>query len=181
MYDGPGTGCVKWPRVGRNFHHTTGDGMWVTAFYRTAFAPAQLDLVLEKSGTAAARRLVDSFIRCHGPGETVALPLPDCVVSPDAERIYPASISPVEVGPSGPASGRIEWLRFVLDAGVPVLAAVNLGSTHQVFAHTDTNDYWHASVKDLTWSGRRLLRNLAQLYGRRPHLLTYISAEPVPM
>lgn len=146
--------------------------MWVYAFWRTDTA-AQLDAGLDLLTSSGEPRLRDPFIRCHGPGGTLALPLPDVLATP-YEEVYLGDV-PRPVGPTGDAVERLRYLEHTLDAGRSILAGICLGTVDTVYADL-RGDYWFATTPDLTRKGRKLVRLVSELYGDRPHrLLTYVD------
>ena len=141
------TGWVNWPvRLPHSRWQDSGEGgMWVHAFWPCDFS--------------AGTDLHDSFIRCTGPEAVIALPTQDAPIGDTAATIYDRQ-------PDG---------KEYLDAGVPVLAAVCLGTTSISYVDADTGAYWQCTEVDLTGRGQALLRTLSNLYSRSPILVTYLD------
>lgn len=157
-----GTGYVIWPTDCRD----TGEGgLWVYA-------------------VVLADRVVD-FVACHGPDTTVALPLPDVVLSDD-DQVYPPEEKnwwhrPEPENLTDPAAlkdfvMRVEmWVYRRVTHGSSVLAAVCLGSSGGSWWNEDMGEYWRCTPETLTDEGRALLNSLAKLYGAEPSLITYLD------
>lgn len=66
--------------------------------------------------------------------------------------------------------------RTVFDNGLqarPLLASVLLGTADAVYRSLDRT--WWASVEDLTWRGKRLVKQLNRLYERECSLITFVE------
>ncbi len=149
------TGCIRWPELGSFWSDGGEGGMWVYAFWPT--------------NSAATRE--DPFIRCHGPAATINLTRPDFIVK-DAGEIYDPPRAPrVVPADFDPESG--QYMLDVLDAGLPVLAAVCLGTTEITFMHE--GQYWFATDADLTQEGLDVVGALNLLYERSFRLVTYLD------
>jgi hypothetical protein len=59
----------------------------------------------------------------------------------------------------------------------PALGAICLGTSTHLYAQGE--DYWWCAYPDLTRTGRKLVKQLSELYGRTPLLLTYLSLHPI--
>lgn len=123
------------------------------------------------------------FVHCCGPAATIALPLPDVVVS-DPARIYPPMRNewwrdPDPVGLDTP-EGRRAYTTLLenrlfdrMSNGSSVLAAVCLGTSSGSW--TDEHDHWRCTAVDLTDAGRALVRSLESLYDAPVALVTYLD------
>lgn len=172
-----GTGYIRWPRSGNGFVKTGENGMWVYGFWPADPTIAQLDAGLELVVTEPEpRTYLDSFVRCHGPLGTLALPLPDSVASPNEDLLYLNEQAPAYVGPSGNPDQRLAYLEHTLDAGRPILAGICLGTIDETWLDEE-GGYWCATEFDLTRKGRKLINLMSDLYGadRRPLLVTYLD------
>lgn len=120
----------------------------------------------------------DPFVHCHEVLGTIALPMPDVIASPNTHRVYGNTAKHAASYPADTkdADARERWAIDTLSAGLPVLAAVCLGTTAHTYVHKTAGDYWYADIKQLTWSGRRLVQFLSDLYGdRQVELVTYVD------
>lgn len=150
-----GSGWVAWPDADPTWKDTGEGGMWVYAFVLAA-----------GDGDPGS----DAFVRCHGPAETICLPMPDVVVSDTEPAVYPTGHS-ARVLETPPGEDRVIG---VFDAGYSVLAAVCLGSSSVPYGNHEIG-HWQCRDTDLTHEGRILLAHLRQLYGRNPVLVTYLD------
>lgn len=171
---------INWPTRTRKYAHlhTTGEGgIWTYLFYpvRDDIAPADagLPFVTDPDSTVLVR-WPDPLVKCHGPSETLALPLPDVVLRDDG-MLYPGDEElPEPVGPGKDPLAREHYLASVYDCGSAILGAVLLGSTPTVWADA-TGAYWTPTRSDLTRSGQRLVSHLDRCYDRLGWLVTYLD------
>ena len=164
-----GSGWITWPERRTDYTATGGAGMWVYAFWLADYRRHEILGGLPR----------DLFIHCHGPEFTLTMPRPAHVTSPNHNTVYPDGRIRQPVEPLAPdAVERGNYLRSVLDAGAPVIAAVCLGSTATVYAHPDTGQFWYATLADLSRKGRKLIATLNDMLGPRPaELVTYMDTD----
>lgn len=164
----PGSsGWVRWPSAGVDGWRETGEGgTWVYAFVRVERSqPFDMDIGEGRSLPA----LVDPFVHCHGPDSTIALTMPDALVTVDSP-IYPSE-GFAHVAGLTPGSTAYEWERT--NFGADVLAAMCLGTTGSTFANDDGP--FDCGRDDLTRQGRWALVWLQMLYDRPPMLVTFLD------
>ncbi len=112
-------------------------------------------------------RMRDAFVVCNEVEHVIALPMPDCPVSDTTSLIYDMSPTAVPMSPADPVGYD--------NAGVPVLAAVCLGTSRLAYQHVTTGQPWQCTVEDLTAQGYSLYALLSQLYGRGLVLGAYLD------
>lgn len=166
-------GYIKWPGAGYGLNDDK-YGTWVYAYWLAQYTEpleAGLDIV---DGANVEHQLRDPFIHCEGPDYTIALPETHCVFN--ATAVYPTARRLEYTDPLDPdAIHRGNYLRYTMDAGAPVLAAICLGSVP--FAYTLGVAGWMADMHHLTRKGRKLIAAVSELYdGREAHLVTYVDA-----
>lgn len=165
------TGWIKWPDISSGEWTDSGEGgVWVYAFWPCQFSEevTKPTYAVPPDHELASETMTfeyDPFVRCIGPESTIALPNPDVLLSDD--QIYPLEDVPLS------AQDREADLWHMFDAGVPVLAAVCLGTSGHSYVNND--GYWHCAEDDLTDKGQALLAVLNQLYTREPVLVTYLD------
>lgn len=171
-------GYIRWPGTEHASNREDQYGTWVYAFWLAEYTEpveAGLEIVPDTEAAASTEKLLrDPFIHCEGPDYTIALPQPHNALG--GSLVYPATRRLEYTEPLDPdAIHRGNYLRYTMDAGAPVLAAVCLGSVP--FVYTLGVAGWLATPKDLTRKGRKLVDAISELYGGRPaHLVTYVDA-----
>ncbi len=161
----PNLGYVNWPNRTADTDDSFG-GMWVYAFWRAEYTESvDAGVDLFKANVAAVHK--DPFIHAEGAEHVIALPVPWRAMF--SHSIYPTD----RVVPSVPVTmeniQRGDFIRYTLDAGVPVLAAVCLGTSSVTYTG------WFCQRGSLTKPGRKLLDVLNTLYGRQAELITYVA------
>lgn len=160
------TGWINWPT---HLNDTGEGGMWVYAFW-VSDLDSRTIVVNENEPAEKIAILRDSFVKCFGPQTTLALPWQNFVVSSNERQIY----VPSEDFPD-PKEDRDAFNMAIADAGVPVLAAVCLGTSVHSWTDYEGNDYWSCTEEDLTKPGHMLVASLNRLYGREAILITYLD------
>ena len=170
-------GYITWPDRRFTTDPLLG-GMWVYAFWLADYTePVDAGLNIVNADITGLAR--DPFIHCSGPEHTIMLPKPERALR--GGNVYPSDLEQPPVDPTDPdALARGTYLRHTLDAGVPVLAAICLGSTAKVYVNGTQDTYWAATPKDLNRRGRKLMKALSDLFGadRPVELVTYVDFDP---
>lgn len=175
------TGYVKWPEGVEGWRDCGEGGMWVAAFWPANFSIAEdvplfdpaVDGLTDEDRAQTFTYSRDSFVRCHGPEATIALPFPDSVASgQEADRIYR---DPADPPPEGASRQQVEQYAYnLMDAAHPVLGALVLGTSATAWVDAE-GSYWSASTEELTSRGRALVVALNTLYDRPPVVVTYLD------
>lgn len=149
------TGFIDWPRLTRSTAWTnTGEG--TTSVY--AFWVA--DYPVSDTGLA--------MLRADG-------------MHPDwfcagmrVDQVISAELRPTDVVSPN--------LTDVFDNGLyarPLLGAICLGSASATYAVADRTRYWWAAPEDLNRSGVKIIKEVTELYARRPVILTFLDFAPI--
>lgn len=167
------TGWIDWPILPNTIWHDTGEGgMWVYACWFVDYTqkitvPKYVEPMPDGEAQEYMIRDIDPFICCHGPANTLAMPMPEAVVS-DILEAYDIE--------KMPKVGDPDYERRMLDTGrAGLLGAVCLGTTSVSYATINEGFHWQCTEDDLSAHGQSLVTSLSYLYDRKATLVTYLD------